>query len=490
MQHRPLLVLGLDAAGPEVMAQTLGSGRMPTLARLLEGGCSAVPTGVEFISEHGVWVSLNSGVSRREHGYYWFNQLEAGTYDIRPFHGGSLAVSPFWKLFEGTQRPVALFDVPDTRLLADLTGVQVLDWAAHNPKGEPSAMPASVLGTFGPPTVIHENPESTPAEDELTYQALLERMRRKTRHIAALIEEQQPHLAYIVLGETHTGGHQFWRYQEDPKSPLQHAILDLYAAADEALAAFLASFAVTPNVAIVGSVGMRTEWPAAAFLKDFCRWNGFAVAPEPTAGVSMHPLSIARKLLPEGLRNRLSALLPKSTQSRLFAQKFATSYDWSRTRLFPLPAFYMGLLRVNLAGREPEGTVQPGAEYEALLDEATRELYRITDPLTKLPAVAKVHRTAEIFGPGPHRQLPDLFVEWVPGAVLRRSLAHPLGELRQPTPVFNRGSEHTQSGYLALAGPDIALRGELGPISPLAVAPTFAKLCGLPLDSFTHSPLL
>jgi hypothetical protein len=171
------------------------SGWMPTLERLLEGGCSAVPTGVEFISEHGVWVSLNSGVPRREHGYYWFHQLEAGTYEIRPFHGGDLAARPFWKLFENTQRPVALFDIPDTKLLADLTGVQLLDWAAHNPQRQPVAMPA---------------------EDELTYQALLDRLRRKTQvldqaHCCASIEAQQPHLAYVVLRETHTGGHQFWR---------------------------------------------------------------------------------------------------------------------------------------------------------------------------------------------------------------------------------------------------------------------------------------
>lgn len=486
---RPLLVLGLDAAGPRSMSEALAAGRMPTVAQLLTGGCTTTPTGHEFLAEHGVWVSLTSGIPRREHGYYWFNQLEPGTYQIRPFNARNINARPFWHLFANTQRPVAIFDVPDTDPHSELAGVQLTNWTIHDPHGAPAAHPASLLQHFGPPTVIHENPEATLAEDQRTFQTLLQRVHQKSRLIAPLLKKHQPHLTFLVYGETHTGGHQFWRYQQDPTSPLHTAILDLYAAIDESLAHLLTTYATPPNIAILGSVGMHTEWPAAAFLKDFCRLTGFATPPPPTSSTSLHPLSIARQLIPETLRNRLSEFLPQSTRSQLFAQKFATTYDWSRTRLFPLPAFYMGLLRVNLAGREPQGIVEPGAEYAALLDEATGEVHRLIDPLTNSPAVAQVHRTADIFGPGPHHRLPDLFVEWVPSPVLRRKLHHPLGELHQPIPVFNRGSEHTRDGYFALAGPDIPLRGELGAISPLAVAPTLAKLCDLPLTSFPEAPL-
>jgi hypothetical protein len=44
-------------------------------------------------------------------------------------------------------------------------------------------------------------------------------------------------------------------------------------------------------------------------------------------------------------------------------------YDWGRTRFFPLPSDVNGYVRVNLARREAQGTVEPGADYEALCGE-------------------------------------------------------------------------------------------------------------------------
>ena len=56
--------------------------------------------------------------------------------------------------------------------------------------------------------------------------------------------------------------------------------------------------------------------------------------------------------------------------------------DWSRTT-----AYALGLqgLYVNLAGREEQGIVAPGAEYEALLDRLEADLLAMVDERTAAP---------------------------------------------------------------------------------------------------------
>lgn len=63
---------------------------------------------------------------------------------------------------------------------------------------------------------------------------------------------------------------------------------------------------------------------------------------------------------------------------------------------------------MNLKGREPQGVVERGKEHYKLLDEIERELHKLVDPVTENPAVHSVGRTSELFGCGPHTNLPGI----------------------------------------------------------------------------------
>jgi predicted AlkP superfamily phosphohydrolase/phosphomutase len=53
--------------------------------------------------------------------------------------------------------------------------------------------------------------------------------------------------------------------------------------------------------------------------------------------------------------------------------------DWSKTRALAQRACY---IYVNLKGRDPDGIVEPGQEYEAVRDQVIAALYDYTDPVT------------------------------------------------------------------------------------------------------------
>lgn len=89
-------------------------------------------------------------------------------------------------------------------------------------------------------------------------------------------------------------------------------------------------------------------------------------------------------------------------------------HDWSRTRCFALPSETGGLVRINLAGREPQGIVEPGAAYEDLCAELAERLTCVTDLETGEPIVARIHLIDRLVpADAPFRPyLPDLAVEW------------------------------------------------------------------------------
>ena len=124
-----------------------------------------------------------------------------------------------------------------------------------------------------------------------------------------------------------------------------------------------------------------------------------------------------RDLLPKDLRKAIARkLLPDALRHRLAQRVDTAAVDWARTRAYCLPTDLEGHIRINLRGREPQGSVAPGPEYQRVCDELAAALEALTQPETGRRAVRAVLRTDDLY-PGPRRDyLPDLIVLWAEGA--------------------------------------------------------------------------
>ena len=170
-------------------------------------------------------------------------------------------------------------------------------------------------------------------------------------------------------------------------------------------------------------------------------------------------------------------------QEYLIADRFCNGTDWQKTTAVAIPSLNTGFVRVNLRGREPEGIVGPGAEYESLLRRLVEDFKQLTDPDTGQPVIDHVTRTVDVFEGGPPVSLPDLFVEWKHDTRFLQRVEHPQTELVQQKPAHCPSSEETLCGFMAAAGPSVQARGNMGDISLLDLAPTFLSLLGKPLPS-------
>lgn len=504
MKTPPLVILGLDAGDPGFIRSWVQEGYLPTIASVMERGCWGQTAGPELISRHGVWVSLFSGISRSQHGYYYFRQLKPGTYDLERVTGLNVDAPPFWFHLHGRDKKVAIIDVP-SRPLPGLPGVQLANWATWGPDhftaaAEPPEILQEVRRNFGPQLTTVGNHESSFQEDRQIYRQLMGQVEKKGALCRHLLARDRFDLVVVVFAESHVANHQFWQYRPEAQAgakiaegELTHAIRDVYQAIDREMSLLLAQLPRESNVVIVSSVGMEDDYPTTGLIEAFCRKLGYQASPE-SRGISLRPIDLMRRMVPEDWRLTLSQHLPREKQERLLADQFRNGTNWRKTMAFAIPDSYTSFIRVNLRGREPEGIVKPGAEYEAVLDRIEADLKQLVDPQTNEPAVTRVARTVELFSYEPHASLPDLFVDWKPGRFMQR-VVHPRVELVQKKPGFYRRSYHSSNGFVAAAGLSIQKREALGDVEVLNLAPTFLALVDEPIpqnmtgrvvDSMTH----
>jgi len=103
----------------------------------------------------------------------------------------------------------------------------------------------------------------------------------------------------------------------------------------------------------------------------------------------------------------------KKTLNDLFSGgQFWENVDWAKTRAY---AMGLGQIYINLRGREGQGIVKPGADYQRLVDEISGKLLAMTDPKTGARMVDAVYEGHKVWH-GPYMDnAPDLQVGFADG---------------------------------------------------------------------------
>jgi predicted AlkP superfamily phosphohydrolase/phosphomutase len=373
----PLVLLGLDAGDAEYIRDWAQAGYLPTIAAIMEQGCWGHIGGPDLMSTHGAWLSLFSGLPRLQHGYYYNRQLKPGTYEFQDVSPSDSGIQPFWSHLGGSSKKVAIIDALEANVQIDLSGIQLVNWAMQrqfNTAGFPMcAEPATLLDDVRRiageiPAIEVYRPGGSLKEDLVDYHRLLKRVEQKGRLCRHLLAQDQYDLAVITFVEAHTAAHRLWDYRqggmrftsENPEgSELSTAIRHVYQAIDREIGLLLKQFPKKPNIVILSLFGMKDLHSTRGLIESFCRQLGYQVPPSGKLN-DLAPLSLARRIIPQKWRDRVSQFFPLRLQHRLQSQQFLSQTDWDRTTAFPLPGLYSSYIRVNLRGREPKGIVEPG----------------------------------------------------------------------------------------------------------------------------------
>jgi predicted AlkP superfamily phosphohydrolase/phosphomutase len=94
-------------------------------------------------------------------------------------------------------------------------------------------------------------------------------------------------------------------------------------------------------------------------------------------------------------------------RGRMKSHRFLGLIDWARTKAYSASNTEQGIY-INLSGREPYGTVQPGQEYEDVRNHIVDRLKNLSDPADGTPLVSHIVKKEDMYQ-GPHTEnAPDL----------------------------------------------------------------------------------
>lgn len=189
-----------------------------------------------------------------------------------------------------------------------------------------------------------------------------------------------------------------------------------------------------------------------------------------------------RSRLPLGIRRTARRLVPGPLRSRLqqAAGSLPAPLMSPLTKAVALPADINGYLRLNVRGREPHGSIEPGAETEAELENLRSALLELRDPASGERIVSGIVSADEAFGADRHPDVPDLMVSFRTDlGPLDACVSDRVGLVKVPVRIAHRNGDHTGEARLWLAGPGIAKDERLVQAHALDVAPTVLALLGV-----------
>ncbi len=159
---------------------------------------------------------------------------------------------------------------------------------------------------------------------------------------------------------------------------------------------------------------------------------------------------------------------------------FSEGIDWSKTKAYSFG--YQGQIYINLKGREPFGIVEPGPEYQDLIESISDQLKGLIDPDDGNPVVDTIYRKEELFQGSGTEHAPDLTLVMRDLSYITRlgyELSNQPGEIFGVSKVRENGG-HRLDGVIIAAGPAIKPSKQifawLGDISPTVLHLLGAKI--------------
>ena len=514
--RKQVLALGIEVGTFDFIREALEGGELPVLSSLVEQGSLLPMSTVTELSSGCIWPSFATGTHPLRNGQFFTHmQLESGSYRIEKKYADDIPVEFFWAPLGRAGLRVFTFDVAQTRPLPDFNGVNLCAWGSEYPAWPRSSWPKPLMrelvARYGSHPLVDQYRLSirpvSQAEHEAFYDKLTTGLERKGRIGLDILGREPWDFTLIVFPEVHWAMHLLWQTydrhhpEHDPslRLPFDDIFLTLYRRLDALLGRFLEAVPDATVIAFSGS-GFGPNYSGWHLLPEVLHRLG--VAADPTAPSR----SRFSRLLPmrqwgayrtRKVEDRLSLpvietlkrILPRTIWDKGTRRLLHAGNRWSQSRAFCLPNDYTGAIRVNLKGREPEGRVEPGAEYAALLERLTRELHALVNPATGGPAVSRVIRTAQECPGAPLGDFPDLVVVWANDAPITALQSPAIGTVSGDFPERRSGAHRDDCFLLSnerLVVPAGQMRASL-----LDVPPTIFRLLAQEVPPhFDGRPLL
>jgi predicted AlkP superfamily phosphohydrolase/phosphomutase len=438
-----VLVVGWDGADWDVLDPLLAAGELPALAALVERGRRGISRSCLPTHSWAAWPTFLTGRDPAGHGVFDVLEYRPGATRRLPVSSRSI-LAPTWpERLSDAGRTTLLVNVPLTYPPSSIRGVVIAGGIV--PPGRTYSYPDGVGPRLGWPinggswTTFRNRPLELVADVEALTRKRAAAMRR-------LLDEEPWDVACIVFVSPDRVQHCLLEYvhpmhpahAEAASSPVAERVRDVYRLLDRELAS-LVERADDDDLVILMSDHGHQPCTRALSMNKVLERLGFLRLGRGSALVNLlswgRVRSLARVAYDRlGLHGRIA--VPTAP------------IDWADTRAYTSVVSTGEGVSVNLAGREPHGTVRR-SDYEQVRDELADALLEFADPETGHLPIGRVLRKEEVLS-GPYLdRAPDLLLEPAP----LYSLTHARSLVEEADWL---SGDHRPEGVYAMAGPGIS----------------------------------
>lgn len=491
-----LFVIGLDGATFDLIKPWVAQGKLPTFKKLMDGGAwSELRSTVPPVTA-SAWSSFMTGKNPGAHGLFDFMQRRRDSYDLAPVSVMDRDGRAVWDLVGDANKSVIVMNVPVTWPPQSVNGILITGMLTPRNVDNytyPKALAQELKSAIGE-YIVYSDEVYSKGRGEIFMQALKYSAEQRTRAAEYLLHKYPWDFAMLVFPETDTVCHGLWaasdpsHHQHDPAeaAKFRDGILSIYQALDSHIARLTEKLDAETTVLLMSDHG---HGPVRNFLyvNNFLAQRGYLKF-KPNAASQLKLLAFKLGITPRFVYNILLVLglgklrrtLDKRRGGRGLLKRFFLSFgdvDWSRTRAYSIG--YIGEVHINLSGREPQGIVEPGAEYEKVRDEIIASL-RELELRDGNPLVEHIWKKEKLYKGAHLEQAPDILF-------LPRNLEtiafgdFEFGSNKILEPSFGVSSSHRMNGVFVASGADINNAGEFSGAQLIDLAPTILHLMHLPV---------
>lgn len=501
-----LLIIGIDGATFDIIRPLVQAGELPHFGRVLREGVSSDMESTFPPVTGPAWVSFMTGVNPGKHGMFGFFGYTSQGYE-RPFTSyKDIKVDTIWKILSNSGKRVCLINVPMTYPADELNGFVIPGYqygvSAKYGFTFPRELFREIQENVGDYKPEHSGESIIHTEDRDPYikgwSDLIE-MRKRTA--LYLMKKYEWDAFMVVFRATDEIQHHFWKYfdQQHPFHQLSDSkrygtvIPDCYKKVDAAVGEILDSIDDDTYVIFVSDHG------AGPLHKHFYlnRWlidNGFL-----SLKFKDYPLvrfkwphivyKILRRIGYRGIAWTTSYSAGRDVMKKIDPReglRISHLIDWSKTKAYAGGHTEQGIY-INLKGREQNGIVERGKEYESLRDELIKRLYELRDPDTNEKVIDKVHKKEEVYN-GPYiDNAPDIFFIIKAGRYEASEAIHPRVYFETAKKV---SGTHRMNGILIMKGNGIKKGHILKEANITDIAPTILYLTGTPIPDYVDGKVI
>ncbi len=491
--ERPkVFVIGVDGATFDVILPLVEKGDLPNFARMMKEGVWGDLQSVVPPSSGPAWTSFQTGKTPSSHGIFDFVTKKANSYDTFYINSTNIKGPRFWDILGNFGYKSGIINVMVTYPPRQVNGFLLT--GGLTPEGRNFAYPESlakeILDHFGSYRMWGVGGISlTDGGEEKFINSYFANEKRRMEIARYLMQEKEWDFFMVMLESADPLQHELWKYIDadhprfKPDAPeyLKHAIPNFYKEVDSFLGEMFKTLPANATICIMSDHGFGP-------LDRYFLVNNFLIEIGMLKLKTDVSMKLKRTIFNHISLERLYRLARKLGMNRV-AKRFRggkgekalnvlvpsfADIDWGKTKAFAVGA--SGHIYLNVKGREPQGIVEPGKEYDEVCNFITEKLRALKDSKTGNSAVEKVFAKEELHKGQLANQAPD--ISFLPArgfsTLHRQQFVSPSVFIDSP----NCGT-HRINGICLFHGPDIECGKRIDKARIFDLAPTILHLFGL-----------